>query len=285
MGILDPDSVTQKYEQYIAKAKSGQALFIFTGWDRETAYAGQPEEGFAGIPVFNNNKFVSTTAGTIGDRRYAISAKSEHPDRAMDLFNYICSVEGAKTITNGIKGQTWDTVEGVEAYTAEVESILLAGKNDAAWKKQTGVGIYPLFCGLDGTYKDDAGNYIDIKNSEGYLNRQTSTNPKLQDFMAHFNYKTPGEPWFKVKNYNYNTAYGGALPTLPDDLKVINDNLNNMKNTDVYKVILAKDDAEFSKLQDEFISKLMDMGAQKLMDWSTEQWNKLYPEISAIVGK
>lgn len=285
MGILDPDSVTQKYDQYIAKAKSGQSLFIISGWDRDV-YPGKPEEGFMGVPIINDGKFVAAAESTMGERRYCISAKSKYPDRAIDLFNYICTVDGAKTIINGVKGQSWDSVNGVDTYKPEVEAAFLTNKsNDLAWKKQTGINIYGLFCGLAGTYKDDAGVYMDIRNSEEFQAKQASSSPKLQDFMKHYNVKTPGEPWFKVKNWVYNAVYGGALPVLPDDLKMINDKINNYKNTNVYKVILAKDDAEFSKMQDSFIKDLLDMGAQKVMDWHSEQWAKISPEITEIIKK
>lgn len=286
MGILDPDSVTQKYDQFIAKAKAEQALSIITGWDRDTGFTGQPEEGFMGIPIINNGKFVATAESTMGERRYCISAKSKNPDRAMDLFNYICTVEGSKTVTNGVKGQSWDTVDGKDVYKTDVESVFLSNKQDeTAWKKQTGIGMYRLFCGLAGSYKDDAGNYIDIKNSEGYLNKQASSNPKLQDFMTHYNVKTPGEPWFKVENWSYDAAYGGALPILPDDLKAINDNITNYKNTNIYKVILSKNDEEFNQRRDEFIKDLLDMGAQKVVDYYSEQWSKIAPEITSILKK
>lgn len=103
--------------------------------------------------------------------------------------------------------------------------------------------------------------------------------------MTHYNVKTPGEPWFKVKNWAYESAYGSAFPVMPDDLKMINDKMANYRNTNIYKVILAKDDTEFNKLQDAFIKDMLDMGAQRVMDWNTEQWDKTYPEIKSILKK
>lgn len=285
MGILDPDSVTQKYDQYIAKAKSGQSLFIITGWDRDTAYVGKPEEGFMGVPIINNGKFVAAAENSLGGRKYAISATSKYPDRVMDLINFLCTPEGAKTITNGVKGQTWDTIDGVDTYKPEIESVFLANKNeDVEWKKKTGIGQYRLFCGLAGSYKDETGNYIDIKLGDAFQSKQAALNPKLQDFMKHYNYKTPGEPWYKVKNWSYEGAYNSGS-VLPDDLKAIQDKINDYKNSKVYKVILAKDDAEFSKLQDAFIKDLQDMGLESLTKWYVDEWAKSYPKIKALLGQ
>lgn len=278
LGILDPEAVIQKYDQCLAKAAAGQSYFHLPGWDRD-CYQGKPGEGFAAIPLIENGKFVSGVTSTKGYWNYAISANTKNPDRAVDFFNYLSTVEGSKTTQNGVKGITWDVVNGVEQFKPDIEAKVLKGL-DPAGKIETTVDLYHQFCMLSPNYIDPAtGNYIYIPNSPDFIAKQSASNLVLQDFMSHFGFKTPGEPWFKVQVTTYDAAIVNALPTLPSDLKVIEDKVNNYKNINIYKVILSKNDAEFAAAVDKFIKDINDMGYQKVVDWVNGQWATIAPEV------
>lgn len=278
MGILNPESATQKYDQQTAKVKAGQLYAQIPGWDRDL-YQGNPGEGFAAIPLVENEKFVAGITSTKGGYNYAISANSKNPDRAVDLFNYLSTVEGSKTTLNGVKGITWDDVNGVEQYKSDIEAKVLKGL-DATSRIETTVDLYHQFAMLSPNYKDPAtGNYILISDSPDFLAKQFSSNLVLQDFITHYGYKTPGEPWFKLKANTYDAAIANALPTLPDDLKVIEDKVTNYKNINSFKLVMSKDDAELAAGIDKFIKDINDMGYQKVADWTMEQWAKIAPEV------
>lgn len=281
MGVLDPESATQKYDQQTAKVKAGQLYAQIPGWDRDL-YQGNPDEGFAAIPLIENEKFVSGIISTMGSYNYAISATTKYPDRAVDLFNYLSTVDGSKTTLNGVKGITWDDVNGVEQYKSEIEAKVLKGL-DASARIETTVDLYHQFAMLSPNYKDPAsGNYILVSNSADFLAKQFASNLVLQDFMNHYGYKTPGEPWFKIKTYTYDAAIANALPTLPEDLKVIEDKVTSYKNTNSFKLIMSKDDSELEAGIEKFIKDINDMGFQKIVDWTTEQWAKIAPEVMAM---
>ncbi|QGQ94456.1 hypothetical protein EHS13_05835 [Paenibacillus psychroresistens] len=283
MGILDPDSFTQKFDQLAAKQKAGEVYFVEPGWLRANFDDGKPEDGFAAIPLINGNKFTAGSINSKGGRTYAISKNSKNTDRVMDLINWLNSVEGAKTIQNGVKGQSWDVVNGIEQYKPDIEAAIIKGGLTPDWYKQTGVMLYSQFSGLDPTYIDpQTKNPINITNSVDFQTKSNSTNLVLKDFVEHYKLKTPGDPWFNIEHNSADYAINDAIAMAPDDIKAIVDKVNNFKNTRIFKTMLAKSDEEFNKLQDEFIKDVNDLGYQTYVKWNSDAWVKASEEMEKL---
>lgn len=84
MGLLDPETYTQKNEDYSRKIGEGQILFSSMEWDFDASKCDE--------------------------------AKMKGIAR---LLNFVCSEDGARTIMNGPKGVTWDYDEnGVAVFSA-----------------------------------------------------------------------------------------------------------------------------------------------------------------------
>lgn len=110
-GLVDPDSMTQTYDQAIEKIKNGgvfTSIFNYSGQlayntpkhlkDDKMMYCLKPEEA---SPLV----YGMTTLG--GDRIWAIGAKSENPELAMEVINYLSTPEGYMISQYGPKGETW----------------------------------------------------------------------------------------------------------------------------------------------------------------------------------
>ena len=119
-GLLDPDSMTQKYDQYIEKAQNGNVLFsIFD-------YAGS--QAFNNEAHFAENQImlplVPTEATPIvgglsplgGSRVWCIGANTQYPEICMEILNWLCTPEGVITMEYGPKGLTWDYDENGKTY-------------------------------------------------------------------------------------------------------------------------------------------------------------------------
>ena len=123
-GLVDPDSMTQTYDQMSAKVKSGGVLFSIFNYSGSLGYntdahlkAGKymycmkPEE--AKPIVYGMN-----TQG--GDRITTIGAKTEYPDLCMEIINYFATPEGFMTYKYGPKGETWDYDKDHNTYFTEL---------------------------------------------------------------------------------------------------------------------------------------------------------------------
>ena len=89
MGILDPECVTMKYDQWVEKIQAGQVLYAPFSWFATVPVMNDPNKTF--LPVtfenFENDSFTCSYAYTPGADPYAISKKCKYPERAMELLN------------------------------------------------------------------------------------------------------------------------------------------------------------------------------------------------------
>lgn len=157
-GLLDPDSMTQTYEDMMAKVSKGNIFFsIFD---------------YAGSQLFNTaehiaqDKYMSPLvpedASVVvygispggNDRIWSIGAKALYPEKCMQILNWLHTPEGAMTVWYGIKGLMWDYDEnGGTAFTELGEKCYFDPTTDL-----TGVEWTSPYTGntytLDGSFND-----------------------------------------------------------------------------------------------------------------------------------
>lgn len=122
-GLLDPDSMTQKYDEMIAKVQNGNVLFsIFD-------YAGSG--GFNNDDHFAENQImlplVPEEASPIvaglspkgGNRVWSIGANTQYPELCMEIINWLSTPEGVITMEYGPKGLCWDYDENGRTYMTD----------------------------------------------------------------------------------------------------------------------------------------------------------------------
>ncbi len=68
-----------------------------------------------------------------------ISKSAKRPDRAIRFMSYLMSEEGQRDLYLGIKGLTWDVVDGKEGFLPEVQKLLTADR--AAFDRQYGASV------------------------------------------------------------------------------------------------------------------------------------------------
>lgn len=120
LGLVDPDSLTQKFDDVVTKFKDGQVLFSWFPW-LDTGY-NTPEhtgsrKGFQMVG-FDQQKIMSYGQNPGGgSRMWAIGAKAKHPERIMQFINWLYTPEGMMTTTNGPEGLTWEMKDGKAVLT------------------------------------------------------------------------------------------------------------------------------------------------------------------------
>lgn len=152
MGLLDPDSISQKFDARSAKMQSGRILSSFVQWDTEDYNkdmigAGHPEKGF--MEIYPKD---STTMWNFGPEPngvgggWVISSKTKYPEKAMEFLNFINSYDGAMLIFDGLKGKEWVEKDGKPYMTDET---IQAMKQDPKYVDKSGIGKYYNAAGLN----------------------------------------------------------------------------------------------------------------------------------------
>ncbi|RED85501.1 extracellular solute-binding protein [Cohnella phaseoli] len=282
MGILDPESFTQKSDKYEEKVKSGRYLYNVPGWlvtDINSHYekAGMPDKGMVALPPMNTDAFMLINNLASGGRTFAISKNAKNPEKAMQLLNWLSSYENARTVWNGPEGENWNMENGKPVPT---DDYLQQSSSDLAFNKRTGALMYYHFVGFgSGTVDPKTGVPVNLFEwSDKAVSRQLK--PVHQDMLEHYKADSLFDLYSsKVKVYQENALY--RLGELPENLKTQGTNLQNYTFKNIFNLILAKDDAEFEKLQNNFIAGLDDFKVDDIFaywhDKAVEQQQELAP--------
>jgi len=284
MGILDPESFTQKSDKYEEKVKAGRYLYNVPGWlvsdiNRSYDKNGEPDKGMVALPPMNTDGFMLVNNLPSGARTFAISKNAKHPEKAMQLLNWLSSYENARTVWNGLEGENWNMEDGKPVPTDE---YLNQSSSDLAFSKKTGAQLYYHFVGFDGGVVDPkTGVAVNLFEwSDKAMERKLTSLHK--DMLEHYGAKSLFDLYTsKVKAYTENAIYG--LGELPDNLKTQGTNLQNYTFKNIFRLVLAKDDAEFAKMQKDFIGELDKYKVDEIFEYWQSKAKERKAELAPII--
>lgn len=284
MGLMDPDSISQTYEDAVNKMKDGQTLFSWFPW-MDNIYNTQQRQaegkGFKLVP-FSEEVIYSVGYNPYGGNRLiSIGAKTKYPEKIMQMINWMYSPEGFQTIKAGPKGLTWDIDEKGKPYLTDYGMKALPNNPE----------LVPEEYGA-GTFKDGQ-NQMNIDPI-----RQTATNPitgEAYDFHLWSSYlnTNPTElvkDWrekmgvltareYFVKKGQITVAesiFTGKPPeTMSKILEQKKGQVSNVIKEYSWKMVFAKNQADFDQLYNEMLVKAKGLGYNDVLRWNIEQAGKI----------
>jgi Bacterial extracellular solute-binding protein. len=279
MGLFDPESITLKFDAYVNKAKSGRYMAAECNWALGNASAeftkeGTPEKGFVPFTYgLSEGASFGTTAG-IGDQNTMfISSSCKHPDRVMDVFNYLASDEGARVIQNGPEGVNYDIKDGKPVVKDEV---IEAHRTDSNFPQKYGMGKYSTMAVRDG--KDSEGNNFNLVLNPEVL--KAGMGEVEKDYCKYTNQSTPIENLQKYKYASYDMGLLASI-SIPDS----NEARTAQKKGEDYvynsyaKAIVAKTEAEYNKIKDKIIADAKALGYDKEVEYYSQIYEQYKGEI------
>ncbi len=294
MGLVDPDSLTQKFDDVVAKYKDGRLLFSWFPWLGAANY-NTPErvaegKGFALVP-FKDELMYSTGFNIYGGNGIiAIGAKAQDPARIMEFLDWMYSPEGAMlsagsgtAVPNGPKGLTWDINADGKPYIT-----------DFGWKAfsdQQNTKIPEEYGGGDFYYGQNQMNFsfvvpamVDPETGEPYDHNLWETSIKRnpskldQDWREKTGVLTAKE--YFVKNNKIAVAaqgFTGKPPLMMDQaLQQKNKQIGTIIQQYSWRMVFAKDQAEYDKLKKEMLDKVHGLGYDEVLAFSIEKAKELF---------
>ncbi|WP_127529414.1 type 2 periplasmic-binding domain-containing protein [Paenibacillus kobensis] len=294
MGLLDPDSMTQKFDDVVGKYKDGRILFSWFPWLGSANYNTQERsaegKGLATVP-FKEEKVYSWGFNQYGgDWIMAIGAKAKQPERIMEFINWLYTPEGAMlsagdgtAIANGPKGLTWDIGADGKPFVT-----------DFGWKAyadQKGTDIPAEYGGGNFYYGQSQINYSNV--APGITNPETGEpydhnlwttslerNPsKLdQEWRDKMEALTPKE--YFVKNNMIAVApqgFTGKPPIMMDKaLEQKNAQIGTVIQQYSWRMIFAKDEGQYNKYKQEMLDKVKGLGYDEVLAFSVQKAEELF---------
>lgn len=287
MGILDPDSFTQKFDQGMEKYKAGRVLagwvaFMTDGFNQAMVEQKVEDKGFINMPPPKGTEVYYSGEYKMVGKSWAlwgITSKCKYPEKAMDLLNLAMSNEGNVLLYNGLEGRDWKLDNNKPYITDET---LKARQSDTQFTMKTGIGKYTgWFTRAGGAIHQKYGTPLDFMSLPETFERQL--NPLQKDFCQYYGYKYPAEWLYRdMKDITVHEVIAAALPVPPDNIKRIDDAIQTYLNTNCMKLVMeAKSDAEFEAGRQKIMDGLKKIG----LDASEEYWLGEYKKTKAIADK
>lgn len=261
-GLVDPDSTTQNFDTWSTKYTDGKVLYCpwpWVGQNYNTAENKAAGKGFMLAPVEDMQIFSygSCPEGN-STQVIAIGSNAEDPQRMADFIDWLYSPEGIElngqtSGAAGIKGLTWDINEDGKPELTEFGKKALP-MNDVAVDEEYG----------GGNWKDGVSalnfktvNLQDIDPNTGeaydYLTWETTLEDNKtaldEDWSTYMGADTTME--YLEKNDKILVAPGSSysVPEADSNITTVRGQCKSAIVDGSWKMIFAKDDAEFNSLK------------------------------------
>lgn len=292
MGILDPGAVTMSSAEYTEKINKGAYLSAVNGWqvmNKEAILDGLGMKDAGYMPVRPLEDVVSLSVyweSVVGGNEFAITSKCEHPEKAIQFLDWCMSEEGSRMITQGAEGLAY-TMNGEEPeVTQQYLDDNAGGTVDMAetygkWK----------YAGIN------AFQHIDVDSNGYYI--QPEQIPNIDNYSAvkkdalSFYGKDSFTDYFtgyenrageKLPNVIWST-YTSGIGSKPDDIKQKYAQINEYMYKQIFKMIYAKDDAEYEALQKEAIEKVEQLGEKDVVKWYQDRFAQLHKDLDPLIDQ
>ena len=270
MGVVDPDSGTQDWNSVCAKISNGQVDFIWYTWEIgfwNTTARYTDGTAFCFIPVQDQLYYTDSDAYFGSGRVFGIGSNvdGEKYERIMQFLDWYASPEGCEYQHIGLKGFNYE--------------VLSNGKYNQ-------INDNALMDNLPVPDEFGGGGYSDGNNAiNQWICKSECTNPNTGEIYAPQYWASTKErnmtqmrrDWEKkydatdatnwmVKNnkITVSPSVSVSLPSDDPDISVIRNSVNHEVCDASWRMIFAKDDAEFDKMWDAMTKEVKGFGFDQL---------------------
>ncbi len=290
-GLIDPDSMSQTYDDMTEKLANGGILFsVFN-------YAGR--SGYNTLEHLNEGKMMwslcpekahTPVAGMNpygGSRIWSIGANTQYPELCMDIINWLATPDGAMTTWYGPRGLTWDYDEDGWIYLTELgETTTANSKFDMAGQTWTSLETgktYELsgtfndgFIQINNTTWDNAAVNLDSKHGETYDKDTWKTQLDKnftdiqKDWVERTGCNTTQEYFEKTEYYLQPATKGFVAPDKSAELETVWSQVTDCLVQYSWNAVYAQSEAEYKYIVKEMIKKCNAYGYDQCLAWSKE---------------
>lgn len=263
-GLIDPDSMTQTYNEMSEKVKAGGTFFSIFDYAGSQLYNDEThlEAGKGMYPLIPEDSTPLCYGMNVlgGNRLWTIGANTEYPELCMAIINYLSTPEGYLTYWYGPKDLCWYYDE--EGHTCFTEF------GETAYKDRKGTVMPDEWGGAtfnDGTFQAnnttwsrDANNPDsngDTYNCDNWMSRQSSLQYDILEDWRKFTDSYNSQEYLDKTNYKQTIGTSYTKSSQSDELKVIWKQVTKCITTYSWQAIYAKSDEEYDKIVAEMIQK------------------------------
>lgn len=278
-GLLDPDSMTQTYDEMSDAYQDGAAFFNIFNFMGSGLYntAAHLKENKAMLtcPAKDSKTLVYGTNIYGGNRIWSIGAKTQYPELCMAIINWLSTPEGRMTTEYGPKGTNWDYNDQGQPYLTDLG--LECKKNGET--KLTGEysGKFNDGCNQmnNTTWAIDTIN-PDTKDGEtyNYLYWNTYLAEKSSDIESDWKTKTEAstaDEYLKKVGCSISLGTMYSPTAKSDELQITWNSVAKCIKEYSWQAIYAKSDDEYNKIVSEMKEKANGYGYEQCVEYQQNE--------------
>lgn len=280
LGLVDPDSITQNYSDVFQKYEQGDILYSPWPWLGKSAYNTlenrENGKGFMFVPI-KDMEILSIGCNPYGDWTsvIAIGADAKDPERLADFINWLYTSEGiyanAASKMNGTagpEGLCWENTEKGPVFTEIGLDVIQNGDvkipeewGSGTWKSgisQLNINTVSL------TDKDENENPYSYTLWEEF--RKLEDTKLEQLWREQMDAESPMD--YLRKNDKLLVSPGTVYPVAEEtnEILAIRSQCKKVIVDTSWKMVFAKDEQEFDRLQKEMKEKLDSLGYESVLE-------------------
>ncbi|MGM9538058.1 MAG: hypothetical protein ACI3VN_06975 [Candidatus Onthomonas sp.] len=303
-GLIDPDSMTNTWSEFEAKAKSGGTLFAeqaFMGSEKyNTSDHLNQGKYMASLQPADITSYVDEVSSAGSSYLWAIGADCEYPELVMQMINWLYTPEGAMTFNAGLRGLMWDYDENGNTILTDVG---LACQTDGSYDL-SGMQWTSPYTGntytLDNTYVDGSCQW-NSQTISPYVNNTDSVEGETFSKKTWASYIDATMDYDIVSDWQETTGFETQQAYLADqnytakpaaannfimdegstELKLVVEQVSASINKYSWQAIYAASDAEFDSIIETMKSECNAYGYDQILEWYKGQAEILTNTISA----
>lgn len=278
MGLMDPDSLTQRFDDAQTKGTAGRTLFSWWAWATgsfNTQEVQNEGKGFMQVMAENTKVLHQGVCPTGKPWSWSVSKSTKYPEKAMAFVDAMYDPDIQMELVNGPKGVVWDVDENnnprilEDGYKYLLDTTLeLPGGNNMA--KDT-VGTIFNAQGLHGTFVMKDYNNNQLGSGMWPKPDYAPADTKLVD-MWQEDYGAEDQIQYLSAKNAIAVAPFVNYPVFTDEMEQISARVGDVIKTQSWKMVFAKDDAEYEALKEDMIKKAEGMGINDFVKWYTDAY-------------
>ena len=281
--LVDPNSMTQTYENMYEKVQAGGVFFSIFNYSGSLGYNSEAHVAnnkmMCSLVPNEASPIVYAMSDTGSNRIWSIGSNTEYPEKCMEIINWLCTPEGVMTYFYGPEELCWYYDE--EGYTHWTDfgkevyfkrDTLMTGEYEGTGDFNSGcLQINNTTWSIDATNPDSNGERFNYLYWKSY--QADATCDVEQNWRDHFGVSSV-EEYMETTDYSVCKNFSFASKT--DEFKTTWSAVTDIIVTYSWRAIYASSDAEFTYLVNQMIQQAKAYGYEECVEWSVEQAAQRY---------
>ncbi len=283
--LLDPNSMTQTYDNMYEKVQAGGVFFSMFNYSGSLGYNSEKHQSenkmMCSLVPEEAHPIVYAMSSEGGNRLWTIGSNTEYPEKCMEIINWLCTPEGVMTYYYGPKDLCWYyDDEGYTHWTDFGKQVYFA-RDTLMTGEYEGTGDFNSGCfqvnnntwSLDAINPDSNGERFNYQYWKSY--QADATCEIEQDWRDKFGVSSV-EEYMNTTNYSICPSY--SFDSKTDEFKTTWASVTDIIVTNSWKAIYAKSEGEFNYIVKQMIQQANAYGYEECAQWSVDQATARYAQ-------